>query len=376
MKRKTRRKLFLLLVLAFAAISPLLITYSLGYRINFSHGSLEKTGGIFIKSKTPRLSLFLNGVFTKETSLLSGGALLTKIKPDSYLLRLEKKGYQPWSKTVKVEEGTITELRGLLLFPEKITKATSTKEEIELLEQTLKREKDNPTKILVSGIKVELNKKGELVTKESPPFLLTSQVHSFEVMDDKIIFVDKNGFLAWLNPPEKKIEIIGRPGFYLKEKTFKFIKSERGMIAIIDSMGGVFLLDDATSTILTIDGGVKNISFDENGEKLLLVKENSLSILWLIDNNFQPFQKKGAKEEILKSSSINMEEAKWFYDDNLHIVIRTRDGIFITELDGRGGRNTTELISGRTDKIFTSPQIPAVIFFQKGKGWYKIEIQR
>lgn len=374
MRRKTRRKFLFLLVLVFTAISPLLIAYSLGYKINLSSGSLEKTGGIFIKSKTPRLSLFLNGVFTKETSFLGGGALLTKIKPGGYLLRLEKKEYQPWSKTVKIEEETITELRGLLLFPEKITKATSTREEIEMLEKKLATEKDNQTKILASGIKVELNKKGELITKENPPVLLSAKVHSFEVFNDKIVFVDKNGFLAWLDPPEKKIEVIGRPGFYLKEKYFKFIKSGRGVIAIIDSMGGVFLLDDLTSTILTIDGGVKDISFDENGEKLLLVKENSVSILWLIDNSFQPFQKKGTKEEILKSSSINMEEARWFYGDNLHIVIKTLDGIFITELDGRGGRNTTELISGKTDKIFTSPQTPNVIFSKQGKSWYKIEI--
>lgn len=374
MKIKTRRKFFLLLVLVFVIFSPLLIAYSLGYKINLSKGSLEKTGGIFIKSKTPRLSLFLNGVFTKETSLLGGGALLTKIKPGSYLLRLEKKEYQPWSKTVKVEEETVTELRGLLLFPEKITKATSTREEIELLEKNLQLEKDSPTKTLVSGIKVELNKKGELVAKETPPVLLSAKVHSFEVLNDKIIFVDKNGFLAWLDPPQKKIEVIGRPGFYLKEKSFKFIKSAREMIAIIDSMGGVFLLDDLTSAILTIDGGVKDVSFDEKGEKLLLVKENSLSILWLIDNNLQPFQKKMTREEILKSSNINMEEAKWFYGDNLHIIIRTRDGVFITELDGRGGRNTTELIAGRTDKIFTSFQNPTTIFFEKGKSWYKIEI--
>ncbi len=371
---KTRRKLFLLLVLIFVIFSPLLIIYSLGYKINFSSGSLEKTGGIFLKSKTSRLSLFLNGTFTKETSLLSGGALLTKIKPGNYLLRLEKKEYRPWSKTVKVEEETVTELRSILLFPEKIIQATSTREETEFLEKTLEAEKYNPSKTLASGIKVELNKKEELITKENSPALLSSKVHSFEVLSDKIIFVDKNGFLAWLDPQEKKIEVIGRPGFYLKEKHFKFIKSERGMIAILDSLNGVFLVDDATNTIVTIDGDVKDMAFDEKGEKLLLTKKNSVSVLWLIDNQLQPFQKKGAKEEILKYSSINIEEAKWFYADNLHIIIRTPDGIFITELDGRGGRNTTELVTRRTDKIFTSPQTPNIIFFKKGKNWYKIEI--
>src|SRR3989344_4285060 len=95
---RARRKKFFLLIILFAALSPILIIYSLGYTFDFAKGSWEKTGGIFLKSKIPRLSLFLNGKFEKETSFLSGGVLLTKIKPGNYLIRLEKKSQQPWAK--------------------------------------------------------------------------------------------------------------------------------------------------------------------------------------------------------------------------------------------------------------------------------------
>lgn len=373
MKRKSRRKLFFFLVLVFAAISPLLIAYSVGYKINFSRGSFEKTGGVFIKSRTSRLSLFLNGTFTKETSLLGGGAILTDLKPNTYLLRIEKAGYQPWSKTVKVEGGTVTELRNLLLLPQKIVQATSTREETALLEKSLVAQRSNRIKNLSSGIKVELNKNGELVEKEPRLLVLTSQVHSFEIIDDKILFVDKNGFLARLDPQEKKIEIVGHPGFFLKEEPFKFIQSSLGTISMIDSMGGVFILDNSTNTILTIDGDVKDVSFDKKGEKLLLVKENSINILWLAGNPQQPFQKKGIKEEVLKTSA-PLRGANWFYGDNAHIALRTTDGIFFIELDGRGGRNTFELIPGKTEELMTIPEIPETIFFKKGKSWHKIEI--
>lgn len=374
MKRKSRRKFFFFLVLIFAAISPLLIAYSVGYKISFSRGSFEKTGGIFIKSKTPRLSIFINGVFVKETSLLGGGAIITDLKPGTDLLRIEKAGYQPWSKTIRVEKGIVTELRNILLFPQKMTIATSTKEEAALLEKLAAPPKPGQTKILSSGTKVELSPKGELSKRDGEAkTVLVSNVHAFEIVNDTIIFVDKNGFLAWFDLEKEKVEIIGRPGFYLKEELFRFVSSPQGTVAIIDSLGGVFILDKSTSSILTADSGVKSAFFDERAEKLLLAKENSLGVFWLAPNQTQPFQKKGTREEIFKINS-PIQSADWFYGDNVHIVLRTDSGIFITELDGRGGRNTFELVSGKTDGLVTLPEIPNSIFFKKGKNWYKIEI--
>ena len=373
MLRARRKKIFLLIIL-FAAFSPILIIYSLGYTFDFAKGSWEKTGGIFLKSKIPRLSLFLNGKFEKETSFLSGGVLLTKIKPGNYLIRLEKKDYQPWSKTVYVEKGMVTELRNILPVPTKIIMATSTAEETEFLQKKIDLKKQNSLQTLSSEIKVSLEKNGDLLVKTDLPTKLTLQVHSFRILDDKIIFADKNGFLAWMEPQSKNVEIIGRPGFYLKDKPFQFLKSAQQEVLTIDSMGGAFLWDSQTNKIITIDGGLGTASFDEKGEKLLLVKKGSISILWRTDNILQPFQKKGIREEILQSSSIAIEEAKWFYGDSAHIIIKTRDGIFMTETDGRGGRNTIELFSGKTEKIETDSQTPNLLFIKRKGVWYKTEL--
>ena len=361
--------------MVFAAISPLLIAYSIGYKINFSRGSFEKTGGIFVKSKTPRLSLFINGVFVKETSLLGGGAILTDLKPGVDLLRIEKAGYQPWSKTVLVEKGVVTELRDVLLFPQKIIQATSTKEEAALLEKLAAPPKPEKSKTLSSGTNIELSQKGELSKKVgTAKTAIASNVYAFEVVDDTIIFIDKNGFLAWLDQEKEKIEVVGRPGFYFKEGLFKFIASPKGTISIVDPLGGVFIFEKSANSISTADGNIKSLFFDEEGEKLLLVKENGINVFWMTNNHLQPFQKRGTKEEILKMNSA-IQSANWFYGDNAHIILRTADGIFSIELDGRGGRNTFELVSGKTDELITSPEIPDAIFFKKGKNWYKIKIE-
>ena len=130
MLKRTRRKLFYALALIFLVGLPILISFSLGYTFNLTSRSVEKSGGIFIKSRTSRLSIFLNNNFIKETSLISGGAILTRIYKGTYLLRIEKAGYRPWSKAVIVEPEVVTELRNILLVTHPLAVATTTQKEI------------------------------------------------------------------------------------------------------------------------------------------------------------------------------------------------------------------------------------------------------
>ena len=90
------------------------------------------------------------------------------------------------------------------------------------------------------------------------------------------------------------------------------------------------------------------------------------------DAPHQPFQKKDARDLI---SDIKPEilDARWLYLDNAHIVTQTREGIFLIELDGRGGRNMIEIISGKTDEIATALESPKTVFYRKGKTWHRIE---
>ena len=98
MQRQTRKKFFYLLFAAFIVLAPVIIAYSLGYTINFSTWSLEQRGGIFIKSKIARISIFLNNEFQKETSLFSGGALLPRYNPGPIFCDWKKKITGPGQK--------------------------------------------------------------------------------------------------------------------------------------------------------------------------------------------------------------------------------------------------------------------------------------
>lgn len=361
MKKPARKRFFYFLVMIFILVAPVLVAYSFGYQFNFATGSVEKTGGIFVKSDNRRLSIFLDSVFAKETSFFSGGALLQNVNPGKHLVRVEKPGYVSWSKTITVEPSIVSEFRDVVLTSSPLVKATSSAEEIKQIKEIEISEKPL----------FKLDRKGNLVQQNSTSTqIIASNVHSFSSRENLIFFVDLNGFLAQIDLTDMSIETVGRPGFFFKKDTLRFIHSPTGEVAIIDEGKGLFLVD-LGPRLIPVEGGVLNVAFDEDGEKLLIQKEQELKIMWRISNKYQPFQAAGNSEVIL-SNQETIRDTGWFYKDNAHVIYRTKSGIFFLEIDGRGNRNLVELISEPTDEIQTTPLLPDKIFYRKNKTWFTI----
>lgn len=362
MRKKTRRLIFYCLILIFLFAGPLLVGYSLGYVFDFSTASFEQTGGIFIKSKTPRLTVFLDGVAAEETGLLTGSAFLMDVRDGAHLVRLEKEGLRPWSKTIGVESATVTELRDILLVPYVLNTATSSEEELLRAEAT-----STPGEVLT------LNAKNQLLAGAGKTArAILENVHSFAADGTNIFFVDKNGFFARLSTETGVIATIGRPGFLLDGGHLRFVTG-RHYLGIIDPSGGLFLYEKDTGVLTPAASDIADASFDSAEGKLLLRRQRSIAVLRLADNPYQPLQKRGVLEETLSENSL-IRDARWFYGTDAHVVWRTQNGIYFTETDLRGGHNKTELVSGVTDGLITHPSLPDAIFWRKGKTLYKTEL--
>jgi len=384
MTRYTRRIFFYSAVAVFALLAPVLIAYSIGYTFHLNTVSLEKTGGIFIKSKTPRMSVFLDGTFVKETSYLSGGALLTEITPGVHHLRMEKANHHPWSTTINVDPMLVTDFRNIVLILNPVSIATSTPDELNAIqssaasmpshsvapEETISVS-DFSTPVSSSAFFLDTN--GNLIGKTATTSkIFASHINSFSLIEKMVYFINKNGFLGKLDPVSEYITNIGRPGFYLLDKPAQFSQAPDGSIVILDASGGLFLSDGSTN-IKTITGGVKQFAFDINGKKMLIRKDQSIDILWLEDNSFQPFEKSGTQEQVFASDTA-IQDADWFFADNAHIIIRTADGIFFADIDVRDDKNIIQLFFKKTDKLVTIPSLPTSIFFRKGETFFTISI--
>lgn len=379
-----RRIFFYTLTLVFFIVSPLLLGYAMGYTFNFGKGIVEQTGGIFLKSRTPLLSLFVDENFIQQTSYWSGSALLTNLTSGAHLLRLEKAGYSPWSKTITVQPSLVTDLRNVLLAPDPVPLLTTSPKESALLIRNEKagalslprpREKLEGAAPQVSAPEsiYQLDNKRNLVgAKGTTTGIVAANVHSFATLDSGVYFIDQSGFLARFDLSSFRIETIGRPGFYLDRTLAEFVQAPGGQIIIRDSAGGIYIADSMTN-VQGIPGNVKSLALDENGEKLLLVKSDAVELYWMSDNVYEPFQKKGTQEVIIPPGRQVME-AMWFLGDYAHVATRFDDTIVLTEIDGRGGRNSVELFKRYADKLFTLPDYPRTVFLRIGKTYFKIEL--
>lgn len=364
MRRTTRRIVFYLLVFLFIVTGPIAVVYSLGYTFRFSTATFETTGGLFIKSATPRMSVFLDGAFVRETGFITGSTLITDVTPGTHVLRLEKENFHPWTKTATVAPTTVTEFRDVFLVSRDPMSATSTRAELARLRATT-------TPLLA----LSLDKKNRLVLTErsGKTSVLAENVHSFSPTASGAMFIGQNGFLARFDSVPGEVESIGRPGFFLDRKPFQFFAGPRGITAIIDSSGGLFLFDETAGMIRPIASDVRETRFDTAGEKLLIVKDQTIDVMWLLDNNRQPFQKAGVIETVVATGD-TIRQGLWYYETEAHVVYRTRAGVFIAEMDSRGGGNTAQLVSGPVDEIITSSLTPRTVLYRKEKNVYKIDL--
>lgn len=130
MSLRFRRILYSFFILAFLAITPLVMLYASGYKLNFQslkggRLTVEKTGMLILDSRPRGAMVFINNrpavVGLKKILLKNSGANLTpaKIKnlsPGEYEIVLEKKGYWPWRKKLEVLPGSSTFAEDINLF--------------------------------------------------------------------------------------------------------------------------------------------------------------------------------------------------------------------------------------------------------------------
>lgn len=119
MSKRQRTILFLAFVLIFLLATPAVVLYTRGYRVNLAEKTIVQTGGISLTPRPIGVTVFLDGKKRDETSFLFRDSVFRNILPRTYNIRVEKEGYQSWEKFLVVEEGKVTQVKNLRLFPQK-----------------------------------------------------------------------------------------------------------------------------------------------------------------------------------------------------------------------------------------------------------------
>src|SRR3989338_3734841 len=108
----TKRIIYSSFMLLFAAIAPLLILYTSGYRFNLKKGELSKTGVIFLETTPRQANIELNDKLVGTKTPLR----LKNLGPNEYNLLISKAGYKSWEKIIPVFAGQTSFLQYVRLF--------------------------------------------------------------------------------------------------------------------------------------------------------------------------------------------------------------------------------------------------------------------
>ncbi|MEK7649341.1 MAG: hypothetical protein AAB367_00030 [Patescibacteria group bacterium] len=127
MTKRHRRILFWALTSLFLILGIPLIFYSFGYRLDRESDTwtIARAGGLSLAPiPTTGVSIFVDGILEHETNIFSRELFLQGLTPRKYRVRLEKEGYYPWEKTLRVYPATVARAEALLIstdVPEKLT---------------------------------------------------------------------------------------------------------------------------------------------------------------------------------------------------------------------------------------------------------------
>ncbi len=282
-----------ILVLVFALIAPLILLYSLGYRLDDEY-SLQKTGGIFIHSSESESAVFVDGEFLKNSGFLIRNTLIQDLVPNKeYKIEVHKENFQSWVKTLYVYPSIVSEGR-VLLLPNEFEKR-------EIL-QFVDADKIATTTPLVKGAK-----------PNNPEY--TSIVTLFASSTKAVAKPVATSTVATSSPQQKsKLEI------FFDELAIKNFEALPNLI---------------------VDG--KEVSWLSKG---------NIELYWTDDFESIPYYYCGGAERVCEnhitldwSQDIKKFEYLPGRDDVWMVLVN--DGIFAVEVDGRTQRNIQKIIEGK-----------------------------
>jgi len=296
MTRRVRGFLFLFLGLIFLLIAPLVVLYSLGWRIDWQKKEIFQTGAFYFKVWPKNCQIYINGKPKKKTDFFFGAAFIDNLLPKKYNIEIKKTGFQTWQKNLKIEEKRVTEAKNIILFPEKPSFNYLGQEIIKFYPLPPKKEV-----ILLEKNKNPDEKEGWALKI----FNLENNLKSHLVDDKQISKKEKNQFSKLEISPDYKRLIL--------ETKIKTKKTEKTKYYILK-------IEEGASSLVSLS------FIKENFDKIVFLPKSQQKLLGFKDNQLFEINlenKKISKPLIKDILAFFLSKDKVYYLDNSGFVYQT-----------------------------------------------------
>ncbi len=322
MKRRTRKILFYLILLFFITGTPLVLGYAMGYSFDWQEKKPVLTGAFYIRSTPKEAKVYINDQETAKTP-----SFIRRLAPRDYQIKVEKEGYYPWNKKLKIKSKIVTEANNIFFIPKEIN--------IEIIQSNLEKN-----------------------------FSLNEYIPQEE--SEEIFYIQKESYILYKTDKEntfnKQISLTSLP----KNQNYQVSTSVNQKIAALSDDGYLYLLNPKTKMFEIIGQNIIGFQFSGDNQKLLYFSPSEIWVHYLENISRQP-SKKAGEQELITRLSQKIKQAIWFERTNEHIIFLVGQTLKFAELDGRDFRNIVDITELNIEEIAYHPREEKVYLANRDK---------
>jgi len=315
MSKKIRLIILIVCVILFFIITPYIIGYSLGYRIDFEQKKIVATGGIYLRAWPSPADVYIDSKPAGKTSLMTNSIFTQNLLPKNHVVLIKKEGYFNYQKTLLVKEKEATKLEHILLIKKDInfeaitdkTQSPFTKQEQFILKNNNLYDSSSGKSVLIiknviafdtdqNNIywvgKDDLLYRSDFSGKEKTKVFdsFYSPVKNIKISPDhaKILFNNDYEILfAYLNSPDSEKIFLNRFSekigqvLWINNDYIAFTLGGKIKISEIDNKNEINMVelpDKVTINEKTININNPKIYFNQQDKKLYILAEDNLLV--------------------------------------------------------------------------------------------------
>ena len=345
MNKKTRLIILLFCVVCFLVIAPILVLYSMGYRLDFEKMEVVATGGIYVRTFTAAEQIIIDSNISEKPGLFSNSIFVQSLLPKNHTVSIKKDGYYDYFKTLPVQESEVTKLENVLLFKKNI--------QFEIIADKTQSPFDKLEKFIIKNNNLYYSSSPENANISADQKLvpILKNLAAFKTINNNIIWLGTDGFLYQSDLTGQTAQIQSNATKLVlkslkidKNGSYKIISDSQNIF--LNNNGELLLLNTKTNSLDNFYTQVKDAKISPDGKNIVYFNDKEIRISLL---SKQPETKK----TLLYKSSENITDFVWLNND--YIIFVSGDKIIISEIDYRGNINAITLPQ-KTDKIFFNQQ--------------------
>jgi hypothetical protein len=318
--RPIRRAIMGVLILMFFIISPSIILYTMGYRLDLDEKRIRQTGVLNIDIEPEDAKVTLNDILLKEKMPLE----LTNRAPGAYDLRIEREGYHTWEKKVEIVSGQTTN----------IVKTA-------LVKDTLPEKADDQFSSAILDVKYSFDGSHALVlTQTDSTFVVSLQDTETGLLKTTFSSAGTSQPLVDWSPHTSTglIEFITLAGIRRIVIFDANDQKNNRQYTLSRPLGNAYQWIGGRKDGIAAQEGTNIFAYTESGKELLVDKQISPSFtdseknVWTFDRKTQAIQK---NRETISTLDLSGTVLNLFFVNDTYALLRTTRGFLVAHLDTR-----------------------------------------